>query len=109
MTDTAAHSITIGASAMDDPTVRFAPPAVSGKARRAPPRNPDVCDVNQVADLLGISRRTLERELDDPASNVPKPFRVGRSTKRVWLRSHVIEYRAALAYISRTRGAPHAE
>jgi len=78
---------------MDDRIVRFAPPAAHSKARRAPPRNPDILDVNQVADFLGISRRALERELADQGSNVPRPFYVGKSTKRLWLQSHVLEYR----------------
>jgi hypothetical protein len=90
--------ITIQSSTMDDLTLRFAPPGAS----KYTPKNPDLLDCDQVAYELGFSKRTLERALAAPGSKVPRPFQRGPGKKRLWMRSDVVAYRTAMAFLSRT-------
>ena len=87
---------------MDDPILRFQPPAMS----KYTPKNPDLLNCNGVAHLLGVSRRTLERALVAPGSKIPRPFQIGAGNKRLWMRSDVVAYRTALAFLSRTPRNP---
>jgi hypothetical protein len=83
---------------MEDNLTLFAPPVAS----RYAPKNPDLLDCDQVAYELGVSRRTLERALIAPGSKVPRPFQRGPGKKRLWMRSDVVAYRTAMAFLSRT-------
>jgi hypothetical protein len=74
---------------------------VRPSARRSH-RNQNVLDVHDVCYELGISLRTLERELRRRGSKFPQPFQRAPGTKRQWMLTDVAGYRTALAFLSRT-------
>jgi predicted DNA-binding transcriptional regulator AlpA len=80
----------------DAASLRLQAPAGANVARPSQ-RNRDILDVHDVAHELGVSVRTVEREIRRPGSKFPQPYRVGLGRKRHWLRSNVEAYRAALA------------
>ena len=84
---------------MNEPTLRFQPPQAGTANVARPPRNHDLLSVNDVAHELGVSPRTIEREIRRAGSKFPQPFRVGLGRKRQWLRSNVEAYRSALAVL----------
>jgi predicted DNA-binding transcriptional regulator AlpA len=88
---------------MNDATLRLQPSAGTDVSRPSQ-RNREILDVHDVAHELGVSVRTIEREIRRPGSKFPQPYRVGLGKKRHWLRSNVQAYRAALVLLGPT---PH--
>lgn len=86
---------------MSDAMRLAGPPTAPAPKRPHAPVSSDLLDMEGCAEELGVSRRTLERLLNNKAWQGPRPFKLSpQSRKNLFLARDVRRYRDAVSLLA---------